>query len=953
MTLNRLATAGAATVALIGVLVSPNAPAAKPAQAAAARGGSSVVGVVPAAYTPNVKNGIVFSVTQVGSSVVIGGSFTSVASHDGTVTAPSRLVTAFTAGTGKLVTSFAPDIVGSAVTSVIPGPTANTVYVGGAISSVDGVKTHVALLNATTGAIVPGWRAVSLNGAVNELALTNGQLLVAGDFSSAGGATRQRFASLNAATGALTNYAVVDFAGHHNFGVNPGTADGAVGVKFVALNPAGTRLVVTGNFTRASDASGTASRDQIAMLDLGASKATIDRSWATAAFTSPCNTHSFDSYIRDASFAPDGSYFVVAATGGARTKTNSDGSRGLCDSASEFDPNAHGTDVAPTWVDYTGRDTLWTATATASAVYVGGHERWLNNTHGQDNATEGAVPRPSIAALDPVNGLPLAWNPGRNPRGGGTHAMFLTSDGLYVGGDQDFVGNFKYLRQKIAFFPLAGGQALASNTANALPGNVYLLGGSSTSSARSVRYDGTSAPGTPTQDASVNWSSARGAFEINDQVYYGSTDGHFYRRSFNGSSFGPQVVIDPYDDPVWSNIQTGSGQTYRGVASSFYSRLHALTSMFFRSGRLYYTVSGNSSMFWRWFEPDSGIVGADEFTTHDGHSWNHVAGAFLNGKTLYYADSASHDLLKIGFTGGRPTGTPTLADSSIDWTSHGAFVSRGATTTALGIAPAGQARQHQVVTLTATVTLDSRAGVHPPGVVTFTDGDTRLGRAPVNTRTGRAVLATKKAPPSAPLGAGLTASFTPSDPTFAASTSATVAYTVDPVAAIPLLAGKARVGRTDTCVENAPATETISYAWKVGRRQVGTGDRFTVPVSAFRRNLVCVATVSQGGGPRDSARSEARTVARGRPLQSVRAPRLSGAHRVGTRERATHGAWSPQAATYTYQWYLGAAKIPGATRRSLRLTATDRGRRIRCRVTAQLTGYHSGVAFSRRVTVTK
>jgi hypothetical protein len=101
-----------------------------------------------------------------------------------------------------------------------------------------------------------------------------------------------------------------------------------------------------------------------------------------------------------------------------------------------------------------------------------------------------------------------------------------------------------------------------------------------------------------------------------------------------------------------------------------------MTSMFYSNGRVYYTLSNNNSkMYWRWFEPDSGIIGSDEFTITDAaHNWSHVAGAFLVGNTLYYADSTSHSLFSVPFVNGAASGTPVLADASINWASAGAFV---------------------------------------------------------------------------------------------------------------------------------------------------------------------------------------------------------------------------------------------------------------------------------------
>jgi PKD repeat protein len=672
MRLKRVAAGLVATVSGLCILAVPAA-----AHAAGAPQGT-VVNAVPAAYTPDVNDGTVFAIGQSGSTVVVGGTFTSVSPHSGTTSYPVTNLAAFTVGTGALVTSFAPTVNGQ-VTSIVAGPTSGTVYVGGSFTLIDGVKSKLALISTTTGALVPGWKSPAINGAVNSLALLGNQLFVGGLFTAVANTAQVGLAVLNATTGALTGYSTPTFTGHHNYGrfCNPASskcANAGVGIKAMDISPDGTRLIAIGNFSSVSGSD----RDQIALIDLGVSAATLDPSWSTLAYTAPCNPGSFDSYMRDVEFSPDGSYFVVVATGGGFGSRNSDGTLSSCDAATRFETTGTGTNVRPTWIDYTGNDTFLSVATTGTAVYVGGHERWVNNSTASDHAGEGAVPRPGIVALDPTNGMPLSWNPGRNPRGTGAHALLATSDGLYVGSDTNYIGDSHYLHKKVAFFPLVGGETLASNAAASLPGTVYLLGsGSSASTAQAVPWDGSATPVTPSPVTAVDWSTTRAAFEINNTVYTASTDGNFYERSFDGTTFGPAVAIDPYDDPLWDNVQTGSGQTYRGVKSTFYSEMSSLTSMFYSAGRLYYTRSGSSHMFWRWFEPDSGVVGADEFTTTDTLNWSNIAGAFLSGSTLYFADGFTKAMFAVPFNGGQASGTPTMVNSSINWASHGAFVAQG------------------------------------------------------------------------------------------------------------------------------------------------------------------------------------------------------------------------------------------------------------------------------------
>ena len=475
---------------------------------------SGLVGSVPANYTPNIDGGIVFAITQSGSWIIAGGTFTSATQHGTTTAIPTTGIVAFDQTTGAIDTAFAPTLDGE-VDSLLTGPTPNTVYVGGKFTNVNGVHAKgLTLLNLSDGSIVPGFTSPFLDGPVNSMRLTNGRLLITGAFHTAGGVTHNGLAAINPTTGATLPYLGVQLSGHHN----PNNGTGAVGGRAMDVSPDGTRAIVVGDFKMADGVV----HDQVVMLDLGSTSAVIDPNWNTNEFTANCS-RSFDSYVEDVSFAPDGSYFAIATTGGGGISNNPDGTRSLCDSASRWATTDTGSTVQPTWVDYSGNDSFWCIAVTGAAIYVGGHERFMNNPNGSDNAAPGAVPRPGIAALDPVSGMPLKWNPGRNPRGAGAYALLATSLGLYVGSDTNYFGNYTYKRDEIGFFPLNKGYTPAPTTTTALPSNVYETGPLAQAATSNILYRVNAAgPALAALDNGPNWmadqsSSDPGAAYHNNQ----------------------------------------------------------------------------------------------------------------------------------------------------------------------------------------------------------------------------------------------------------------------------------------------------------------------------------------------------------------------------------------------------------------------------------------------------
>ena len=285
----------------------------------------SVPSAIPADWTPQIQDGAVLAITQVGGTVVLGGSFTEVEQVAGGPDLARGRIVAIDAVTGRISAKFAPMLNGE-VHALAPGPTSGTVLVGGAFTTVAGVAhPYLALLDLATGAVVPGFASPAFDGSVESIVWRGSRILVGGTFTRAGSASRQGLASLDGTTGALDGFLAVGLTVNHNWIQGcTGCVRGAVGAKKIALSPDGRTLAVIGNFKYAA---GNA-RDQLALVDLTGEAARVVTGWATNAFTARCDASSFDSWVRDVGFGPDGSYLVVVATGAAND--------GGCDAATRL-----------------------------------------------------------------------------------------------------------------------------------------------------------------------------------------------------------------------------------------------------------------------------------------------------------------------------------------------------------------------------------------------------------------------------------------------------------------------------------------------------------------------------------------------------------------------------------------------------------------------------------------
>ncbi len=413
-------------VAVVGALVVALAVGSTlPAQASLSQ--PAVVSDNPADITPHiVLNGPsqdVRAFAQVGRTIYAGGRFNQVQDWARTTTYARQNFVAFDSETGvvsPLNLSF--DGIVGAIEATADG---TALYIAGAFSNVNGItRRGILKYDLINNRVDPIFAPTGMR-TVSDIELVNGSVIAAGNFT-------KKLMAMDPTTGADIGSINITVAGV----VDP--AD-ETRIQYIAVSPDRTRLVATGNFATVNGQI----RNRAFMLNLG-STATLS-TWHAPRFDVNCVATSRLVSAQGVDFSPDGTYFVIVATGGPT------GTNGVCDAAARFETANVSSTAEPTWINWTGGDTLYSVAVTGPAVYVGGHQRWLDNPFGHDSAGPGAVERPGIGAIDPVTGRALAWNPTKS-RNHGTMVLFATSRGLWVGSDGERFGGEDHVG--IGFAPL-------------------------------------------------------------------------------------------------------------------------------------------------------------------------------------------------------------------------------------------------------------------------------------------------------------------------------------------------------------------------------------------------------------------------------------------------------------------------------------------------------------------
>ncbi|MGB9377714.1 MAG: hypothetical protein WCB04_09405 [Mycobacteriales bacterium] len=349
---------------------------------------------------------------------------------------PRNNAASFSATTG-VMTTWDPNVNGQVDTIAFDAAdtTCSYAYLGGTFTSVGGTAVkNIAKVSTTTGLVDTTFKNI-VGGRVAHMEVMQGHLLVGGYFpASASPAAPGYFKSVSPTTGLPDGYGLPAISGNYVF---TGVKANPTRVYNMEPSPIGNAVLVMGDFTSV----GGLARRQIFRLNLGATSATVSNWYSVGNPNSPIVKNGFNEdcatvepyWLQAAAWSPDASKIYIATTGYRpwRQKDTTKPRTELCDAAAAFP--ATEANVDPLWVNYPGCDSLFSAAADASTVYIGGHERWANNPNGCDKAGSGAIAAPGMAGLDSTTGL-LSFNPTR-ARGLGADDMTLTPAGLWVASD--------------------------------------------------------------------------------------------------------------------------------------------------------------------------------------------------------------------------------------------------------------------------------------------------------------------------------------------------------------------------------------------------------------------------------------------------------------------------------------------------------------------------------------
>ncbi|EMQ99121.1 hypothetical protein [Paeniglutamicibacter gangotriensis] len=160
----------------------------------------------------------------------------------------------------------------------------------------------------------------------------------------------------------------------------------------------------------------------------------------------------------------------------------------------------------------------------------------------------------------------------------------------------------------------------------------------------------------------------------------------------------------------------------------------------------------------------------------------------------------------------------------------------------------------------------------------------------------------------------------------------------------PKISGTIRRGSTVMATKGSWNITPTSYAYqwyRSGKAIKGaTKPKYKITTTDIGRKITAKVSAKRHGFRTGSATTAARTAA-GTAFKSVGRPKISGTKKVGYTLTAKPGIASPQATSYSYQWYRDGKAIKGATKKAYKLRAADEGSDMTVKVAAKRAHYSS------------
>ena len=170
------------------------------------------------------------------------------------------------------------------------------------------------------------------------------------------------------------------------------------------------------------------------MFDVPATRRSA-ANWYTDAYEPPC-LEGFDTYLRQVNSPRTATYFVVVTTGRASRRRDQ-----LCDTAARFETDGTGTAQPDLGATTPAATRCTRSRSTGGAVYVGGHQRWLDNPYGTTSGPgPGAVDPARHRRDQPEHRQGPALEPDPQPAASACARSWSPRSGLLVGSDTDQLG---------------------------------------------------------------------------------------------------------------------------------------------------------------------------------------------------------------------------------------------------------------------------------------------------------------------------------------------------------------------------------------------------------------------------------------------------------------------------------------------------------------------------------